>query len=263
MRVYEDSVRRFLAFNFADAKLTKDAVIGWMASMAEAEPSSIRLRLAALKQFAKWLAAETDFNADAILLIRPPRLDQKPVPALSDDEVNRLLKACNGKDWQSRRDRAIVSLMTETGLRAGELLALEVDDVNLTECVVTVMQSKTGKGRRSKFSASTAAAVDRYKRSALVTSGPLWRSNRGRLSYTGLLDAMRRRATQAGIADFHPHRLRHTAAVRWLAKGGSESGLMSQAGWADRAMVDRYVRASKEQLAADEFDRLRLDLDPL
>src|SRR6185437_10556376 len=115
-RVYQESVRRFLAFNRsarqgsgdengARAKvidglqtpengllITKAQVMGWLASMADAEPASVRLRLAALKQFAKWLAEETDFNADAILLIKPPRLDQKPVPDLSEDEVAKLLR---------------------------------------------------------------------------------------------------------------------------------------------------------------------------
>ena len=44
-------------------------------------------------------------------------------------------------------------------------------------------------------------------------------------------------------------------AVRWLQKGGSETGLMAQAGWTSRTMIDRYVKASSEALAASEFDR--------
>ena len=55
------------------------------------------------------------------------------------------------------------------------------------------------------------------------------------------------------------HRLRHSTAVRWLAAGGTEGGLMAQAGWKDRTMLDRYVATAREQLAAEEFDRLRMD----
>ena len=51
------------------------------------------------------------------------------------------------------------------------------------------------------------------------------------------------RAEMAGVAGFHPHRLRHTAAHRWLAKGGSEGGLMAVAGWTRPDMLLRYTKA--------------------
>jgi hypothetical protein len=52
------------------------------------------------------------------------------------------------------------------------------------------------------------------------------------------------RADMAGIPGFHPHVLRHTAASRWLAAGGSEGGMMAVAGWSQRDMIDRYTRAT-------------------
>lgn len=57
---------------------------------------------------------------------------------------------------------------------------------------------------------------------------------------------------------FHPHVLRHTAASRWLAAGGTEGGLMAVAGWSRRDMIDRYTKATAEQRAADEARGLRL-----
>ena len=66
------------------------------------------------------------------------------------------------------------------------------------------------------------------------------------------------RAALAGIDDFHPHLLRHTAATRWLAAGGSEGGLMAIAGWRQRQMLDRYTAATASERAADEAKRLRL-----
>ena len=55
------------------------------------------------------------------------------VNALTDEQLRRLIKACQGKSLQDRRDEAIVRLMAETGMRAGEVLALEVSDVKLQE----------------------------------------------------------------------------------------------------------------------------------
>jgi integrase/recombinase XerD len=259
IQAYRRSVTAFLG---AHAELTKPTVMEWLASLADAEPATVRLRLAAVKQFAKWLAAEGYLNADAILLIKPPRLDQKPVKELSDDELRRLIKACAGAGVRDKRDKAMVMLLRDTGLRAGELLALDIADVDLVGCIAVVRRGKGGRSRRSKFSATTAAAIDRYLRSELnPSSGPLWRGRDGRLTYTGLTNALRRRATAAGVKGFHVHRLRHSAAVRWLRAGGTEGGLMSQAGWKDRTMLDRYVATAREQLAAEEFDRLNLDAD--
>jgi integrase len=259
IRAYSIGTDLFLG---AHTELTKPTVMEWLATFADAEPATVRLRLAAVKQFAKWLATEGYIDADSILMIKPPKLDQKPVPALSDDELRRLIKACAGNTWRDKRDRAMVMLLRDTGLRAGELLALEVADLDLVGCIVQVRRGKGGRSRRSKFSATTAAAIDRYLRSELKpSSGLLWRGRDGRLTYTGLTNALRGRAVEAGVKGFHVHRLRHSAAVRWLAAGGTEGGLMSQAGWKDRTMLDRYVASAREQLAAEEFDRLNMDSD--
>ena len=79
-----------------------------------------------------------------------------------------------------------------------------------------------------------------------------------RLSYKGMTDSLKKRAAEAGVPNFLVHRTRHTAAVRWLSRGGSETGLMAQSGWASRKMIDRYVKTAAEELASAEFDRLRL-----
>ena len=259
LRAYRIGTDLFLS---AHAELTKPAVMEWLAGFDGAEPATVRLRLAAVKQFARWLGAEGYLDTDAVLLIRPPKLDQKPVPALTDEELRRLVRACAGAGVRDKRDKAMLLLLRDTGLRAGELLSLDVGDVDLTACVVVIRRSKGGKSRRSKFSATTAAAIDRYLRAELgPVSGPLWQGRDGRLSYTGLTNSLRQRAAQAGVKGFHVHRLRHSAAVRWLGAGGTEGGLMAQAGWRDRAMLDRYVSHAREQLAAEEFDRLALDGD--
>ena len=51
--------------------------------------------------------------------------------SLTDDELRRLIKACAGKELRDRRDEAIVRLMAETGMRAGEVVGLTVADVDL------------------------------------------------------------------------------------------------------------------------------------
>ena len=103
-------------------------------------------------------------DANPLLGVKPPKLDSKVIDALTDEQFRLLIKACAGKDLIDRRDEAIVRLMTETGLRAGEVLGMHVDDVDLAEGRAVVRRGKGGKGRVVPFGPQTAAAIDRYMR---------------------------------------------------------------------------------------------------
>jgi integrase len=90
-------------------------------------------------------------------------------------------------------------------------------------------------------------------------SRALWLGEGGRsFGYDGLAKTLKWRAGLAGLAGFHPHLLRHTAATRWLERGGSEGGLMALAGWSRRDLIERYTAANRERLAGDEARRLHL-----
>jgi integrase/recombinase XerD len=93
-----------------------------------------------------------------------------------------------------------------------------------------------GKGRTVPIGPHAGRALDRYIRAwrshRLADTEALCLGDRGKeFSYFGLHAALKNRARQAGISGFQPHLLRHTAAHRWLAAGGSEGGLMAVAGW--------------------------------
>jgi site-specific recombinase XerD len=225
--------------------------------------NTVRLRQASLKQFAKWLADEGELSSDPLVGLKPPKLDNKVVEALTDNQLRDLIKACQGKGLRDRRDEALVRLMAETGLRASEVVALKVADLDLQRGIVTVRRGKGGKGRVAPFGPQTAAALDRYLRMRrshkLAHTDALWLGVGGKtFAYFGLNDTLRDRAQVAGIARFHLHVMRHTAATRWLRAGGSEGGLMAVAGWSTRDMIDRYTGASASERAADEARTLNL-----
>ncbi len=138
--------------------------------------------------------------------------------------------------------------MLETGARAGEVIALDLADVDLAQGVAIVRRGKGGKGRSVPFGPQTGRAIDRYLRTRrqhrLAASPDLWLGDRGKaFGYDALHQTLGERAKAAGVANFRPHRLRHTAAHRWLAAGGSEGGLMAVAGWTRPDMLLRYTKA--------------------
>lgn len=253
-------------------ELTKPNVLAWLGAQTTAT-STVRLRLTAIKLFARWLAEEEGFDPDPITTIKPPKKSDALVSDLSEDEVMRMVTACDGTTMPHKRDRAMILLFGETGARASELLGMDMDDIDLDACMARLI-GKGGKPRRVHFSPGTSAAIDRYVRARKSciprpAEGPLWistwsnRRSGKRLSYTGLSNTLRARAAAAGVIGFHIHRLRHTAAVRWLRRGGTEMGLRAHCGWDDSTMISRYAKAASAQLAAEEFDRLGLGLSTL
>lgn len=268
IKSYRDGVKRFLAWCEAegvDPVLDRPTVNMFVTSLldAGAEPATARSRQLALRRMSAWLAEEGEIERDELLGVKPPKLDAKVVPELTDDQLRALIKACQGKDFRDRRDEAIVRFMAETGARAGEVVRMAVDDVDLKEGLAVVRRGKGGKGRRVPIGPQTARSIDRYlrmRRSHKLADTPLlWLGERNRrFTYSALYWGLVRRAERAGIEDFHPHVLRHTAAGRWLDAGGSEGGLMAIAGWSRRDMIDRYTRATSECRAAEEARRLKL-----
>jgi site-specific recombinase XerD len=268
VKTYGDGVRRFLAWCAQagrPATLDRPTVAGFVAELldAGAQAATARSRQLALKRYSGWLAEEGEIDTDLLLGTKPPKLDVKVVPTLTDDQVRLLIKACAGPDMWHRRDEALVRLMVETGARAGEVVAMELPDVNLPDGLVTVRRGKGGKGRTVPFGARTGRAIDRYLRARrshrLAATPALWLGDRGKeFGYDGLHKALTQRAAAAGIEGFHPHVLRHTAASRWLAAGGSEGGLMAVAGWSRRDMIDRYTAHTSAARAADEARGLAL-----
>lgn len=268
IRTYSDGITKFLrwcADNGHPAELSRTTVQAFLADLLDdgAEGNTARSRDLALKRYAAWLVDEGELNANPLTGLKPPKADSKVVSALTDDQLKRLIKACQGKSLQDRRDEAIVRLMAETGMRAGELLALQMSDVNVHDGLVTVTRGKGGKGRVAPFGSQTAQAIDRYMRTRrshrLADTGALWVGGGGKsFGYHGLNAALKARAKAAGIEGFHLHLMRHTAATRWLRAGGSEGGLMAVAGWSTRTMVDRYTGASAAERAAVEARGLNL-----
>jgi site-specific recombinase XerD len=274
LKAYGDGVRYYLAWCAErDAEpMNKASLILWVAGLLDggAAASTARARQLAVRRFAAWLADEGEIPADPFLGVKSPKLDERVVEPLSDDQLRALVKACvppKGADpkeaMRHRRDEAIVRLMLETGLRAGEVVRLELGDVDLPNGVLTVRRGKGGKGRVVPIGAEASLALDRYLRlrrsHRLAASTDLWLGDRGkRFTYDALHKTLGQRAAAAGIDGFRPHRLRHTAAHRWLAKGGSEMGLMAVAGWTRPDMLMRYTKAQASARAAEEARKLNL-----
>lgn len=239
------------------AEATRADVEGYLAEVLDRHSASTAAnRFRSLQQLFKWLVNEDEIDVSPMAGLSQPHVPEQPVPILSAEEVERLLKVCDGRDFAARRDTAIVRLMLEPGgLRLSEVTHLGLGDLDLDVDLVHVV----GKGSRPRavpFGARTGQAITRYLRKRAghrdARLPELWLGGRGQpLTTSGIAQMLRRRAGQAGIEHLHPHRLRHTAAHEWLADGGSGEDAMRLFGWRTREMLGRYGAAAADQRAQD------------
>jgi len=260
---YLDSAGQLAAFRpgIDVATLSRRDIEDYLADvLSRLSASTAATRYRALQQLFKWCVEEELIASSPMTGMRPPAIPEKPVPVLSDDAIKGLLKACDGKDLPARRDTAIIRLFLEPGgLRLSELTGLTLDDLDLDNDVVLVL----GKGRRPRavpFGAKTGSALTRYLRLRPAATTPaLWLGPRATpMTTSGVGQMLERRAGQAGLGHIHPHQLRHTAASRWLAAGGSEGDAMRLFGWRSREMLGRYGASAADDRARDAARRLAL-----
>jgi integrase/recombinase XerD len=268
VRLYSVGVRAFLEWcedQQLPVQLDRATVSAFVADLLDQgrEAATVLAYQGALRRFSAWLAAEGELDHDQLAGMRPPKLDSKITPVLSEAQLKALVRACDGPSFRDKRDAALIRLMVETGARAGEAVALEVRDVDLGAGVVRIIRGKGGAGRLAPIGPQTARAIDRYVRvrrqHRLHASPKLWLGDVGRgFGYSALHAALRTRAEAAGIRGFHPHVLRHTFAHRWKAARGSEEGLMAVAGWRSRTQLARYGASVASERALEEGRGLAL-----
>jgi site-specific recombinase XerD len=208
-------------------------------------PVSVAGYVRTLRVLGNWLAAEGLAEAAALRGLRRPRVPHKVIEPVADDVLRRLLAIC------SVRDRAIVLLMLDTGLRVSEVAGLRLGDLRPDGTLKV-----RGKGSRERMvpAGSTARqAIVRY----LGQRGPggpddtLFLGRRGEISARGLQRMVRRLKGRVGVTGrLSPHSLRHTFARSYLVNGGDVFSLQRILGHTTLDMVKRYVALADVDLVS-------------
>jgi site-specific recombinase XerD len=219
-----------------------------------------------LRTFWKWALFHPDVpvSADPMAGMELPRVPEKIVEFVSDDELRRILATCRPRSrhaYRAHRDEAILRVLAGSGARLAEVTNLRLEDVDLDGQALRVV----GKGRRERWvplDGGALTALKRYMererpRSPFArTTVRLWLSSAGPMTASGIAQMLAERGRAAGIARrVHPHELRHRFVATTLGAGLSEGDVMALTGHRNRSMLDRYGAHTRSARAHDAYRR--------
>ena len=204
--------------------------------------STIHAHARGIRAFVRFLHAEE--YVEKQIQITMPRVEVKPIRVLSEEELDRVLKACHRP-----RDKALILFMVDTGLRRSEVLYLTWLDVDIASGVVNVRRTKNKKPRSVFIGAKTRRALMKYRRTVSHDdTDPLFQSLQGRrFRPSGFRQVFRRISKRAGIK-FSAHDLRRTFATLSLRNGMNPLHVQSMLGHSSLEMTRRYIQLVRDDL---------------
>jgi len=241
--------------------VTHVTVRSFLASLhaKELAKRSVARKLSALRSFFRFLVKEGALAENPMRALRNPKLS-RPLPKfLYTDQVERLLALPDASTPLGLRDRAMFELLYSSGLRVGELVALDVDRVRLS-LGMALVDGKGGKQRWVPVGEHAVHALDEYlargRPQLLAKAGggngeKALFLNRGG---TRLTDRSVRRILDkyidgvAGVNGISPHALRHTFATHMLEAGADLRPVQELLGHAPLSTTQVYTHVTRDHL---------------
>lgn len=225
---------------------------------ARRRPASVGRKLAALRSFFKFLGREGLIRDNPARLVSSPKLPRALPAVPSVEQVNRFLDALPSREeLQPVRDRAIFEFLYGCGIRVGELVGLDVQDVRHAESLLRVR----GKGRRERlvpYGSKAAAALEAYlaRRSSSQEPRALFLNRQGgRLTARSVGRLVKKYSLLlSGDAGLHPHSFRHAFATHLLSEGADLRAIQELLGHAKLSTTQRYTHTSMKHLM-EVYDR--------
>jgi integrase/recombinase XerD len=229
-------------------------------------PKTIRNFWVSLAALFRWLNFTFEL-ASPMAKVPAPTFTKAEIEPFSQDEVVALLKACDFKREArpalrrrytmrratAPRDRAILLMLLDTGLRSSELCALNLGDVDLKTGKILVRGGPTGGAKAGKSRIVYMGTVVRRSLWRYLVNrddkdndhAPLFTANQHSLNRDSLRHLVARLGAVAQIRKCHPHRFRHTFAITYLRCGGDVFSLQRLLGHGSLEMVQHYARLAQ------------------
>ncbi|MGH9609409.1 MAG: site-specific tyrosine recombinase/integron integrase [Bryobacteraceae bacterium] len=235
----------------------------WLASLYDRKLAdlSVRRNLAAVRSMFKFLRQEGILETNAAARLRTPKAKQRLPEVMSAEKTNRLIDAVEAGEPVEKpsreRDLAVLELLYGCGIRVGELVGVDLNDMDLGEGWLRV-RGKGNKERQVPIGERAAAAVEQYLavRHAPPEEPALFlNSRKKRLSDRQVRRLVKFYALAAtGDSSVHPHSFRHAYATHLLNDGADLRSIQELLGHARLSTTQKYTQVSLKDLQA-VYDR--------
>lgn len=213
--------------------------------------SSLARKLSAVRAFFKYLDREGVVPGNPARLIATLKQDKRLPSVLTVDDAQRLMDAPEGDAVDDLRDRAVLEALYSTGIRAGELVGINFEDINRNDHLIRIR----GKGRKERIvpvGRKALAAIDAYSarkndkdKCASVFTGPSGKRLTAR-TVQRILGNYRKKLGLSQKAS--PHTLRHSFATHLLESGADLRAIQELLGHASLSTTQRYTHVNLDSL---------------
>lgn len=243
-------------------QVTPDNLRAFILTLAAHTPGGIHAIYRAARAFFLWYEEEYEPTnwINPARKVKAPRTTIELLEPIPVADVKALLKTCHPLVGFNIRDRAILLILYDTGLRASELCALNIEDIDLTTSTLTIKQGK-GSKPRSAFLGQQARRATRIYLAYRRTGPAFIIRGGGRLTYNALRDIVIRRAKKAKVVSPALHSFRRAFALNCLRAGMDVFSLQRLMGHKTLTVLRRYLAQTDDDLrtahaAASPVDRL-------
>jgi integrase/recombinase XerC len=269
IRGYHSDLRQFLSYvkgtrppdapPLSPADVEPMMIRGYLAWLdrKDEKKSSLARKLAALRSLYRFLGREGRAGLNPASEVRTPKLPQHLPTVLTKDDANALMEFPEGEDALAMRDRAILETLYSTGARVGELVGMNLEDLNLSDGLVRLR----GKGRKERIVPIGAVAVETLReyhaqsRPSKDDAGPVFRNRRGgRLTARSVERIVEKYSGRLTGGRISPHALRHSFATHLLDEGADLRAIQEMLGHASLTTTQKYTHLATDQLMA-VYDR--------
>jgi site-specific recombinase XerD len=226
-------------------------------------PYTVSTYARAIRAFFGYLKAEELIEHNPMQKVRMPKVPQKVIPTLPEQEVEQLLSQPDRSTDTGFRDFALLLTFLDTGARLSEMSHLKFSDVDLENGYLKVM----GKGSKERYlpiGQKVAKALLRYRlRHRPKPKGHndwFWLTDRGtQLKPRRIEQIVRVYGKRAGIQRCHPHGLRHTSSIMYLRNGGDPFSLQKKLGHSSLQMTRHYCDLADSDVRAAQLRHSPMD----
>jgi integrase/recombinase XerD len=266
---YHNTFHKFSNYLADDPPLvaiTANDVRNFFASQHNLSKKTIRNYHTGLSALWTWAVRERIAEQNIVREVIPPKEEDRVIVPFSEQDVKAMLRMldksrsytrqgkreCSNKLSTATRNRVIILLLLDTGLRATEICELRITDVDLQNRHLTVF-GKGAKERMLPFSAQTGQAIWRYlatRKDAHMNESLISTSDGRPLGRDDLRRLIAAIGDRANVKGAHPHRFRHTFAINYLRNGGNAFTLQMMLGHSTMDMVKKYLALAQTDIEA-------------